>query len=80
MAVQDSGTGIDPEHTDRLFEAFFTTKSDGMGMGLSICRSIINSHGGNITADNNTALGGARLCITLPAASLDGQGIDQARN
>ena len=46
VAVRDSGPGIDPEHIERVFEAFYTTKSNGVGMGLSICRSIIDAHGG----------------------------------
>jgi PAS domain S-box-containing protein len=50
IAVEDSGTGIDPDHMDRIFEAFFTTKPHGMGMGLSICRSIVESHGGSLWA------------------------------
>jgi signal transduction histidine kinase len=67
-AVEDSGPGIAPEHLGRLFESFFTTKEQGMGMGLSICRSIIEAHGGRIAADNESAHGGARVYFTLPAA------------
>jgi C4-dicarboxylate-specific signal transduction histidine kinase len=49
ITVQDSGTGIDLPNLDRIFDAFFTTKSEGMGMGLSICRSIIESHDGHLS-------------------------------
>jgi len=57
VSVRDSGIGIEPSSMGRLFNAFFTTKADGMGMGLSICRSIIQSHGGRIWASNNTGPG-----------------------
>src|SRR5208282_2006256 len=53
VAVRDSGPGIDPEHVERVFDAFYTTKSSGVGMGLSICRSIIEAHGGRLWADAN---------------------------
>ncbi|MDF2620368.1 MAG: multi-sensor signal transduction histidine kinase [Xanthobacteraceae bacterium] len=67
--VEDSGPGIPPEHIDRLFESFFTTKPSGMGMGLPICRSIIEAHGGRITVDRAGTAGGASFSFTLPAAS-----------
>jgi PAS domain S-box-containing protein len=67
VAVQDSGVGIDPEHVDRLFNAFFTTKPSGMGMGLSICRSIIEAHGGKLWASRNAGAG-ATFQFTLPVS------------
>jgi len=57
VAVRDSGPGIDPAHLERVFEAFYTTKSSGVGMGLSICRSIIDAHGGRLWADANEPRG-----------------------
>jgi signal transduction histidine kinase len=65
--IEDSGPGIDPAHLPRLFDSFFTTKEGGMGLGLPICRSIIEAHDGRIQADNESALGGARFSFTLPA-------------
>jgi signal transduction histidine kinase len=67
VAVRDSGPGIDPDHLERVFEAFYTTKSSGVGMGLSICRSIIEAHGGRLWADVNTPRG-AVFQFTLPSA------------
>jgi signal transduction histidine kinase len=57
VAVRDSGPGIDPENPERVFEAFYTTKTSGMGMGLSICRSIIDTHGGRLWAEANAPRG-----------------------
>ncbi|MGF6774790.1 PAS domain S-box-containing protein [Paraburkholderia sp. GAS199] len=65
VIVQDTGNGISEENADRLFSAFFTTKADGMGMGLSICRSIVEAHGGRIWAES-PAGGGAVLQFILP--------------
>jgi signal transduction histidine kinase len=65
VAVRDSGPGIDPEHVERVFEAFYTTKTSGVGMGLSICRSIIDAHGGRLWADSNEPRG-AVFQFTLP--------------
>jgi signal transduction histidine kinase len=65
VAVRDSGPGIDPAHLDRVFDAFYTTKSSGTGMGLSICRSIIHAHGGKLWAEANEPRG-AVFQFTLP--------------
>jgi PAS domain S-box-containing protein len=65
VTVADSGPGIDPTHLERVFEAFYTTKSSGVGMGLSICRSIINAHGGRLWAEVNEPRG-ALFQFTLP--------------
>jgi C4-dicarboxylate-specific signal transduction histidine kinase len=67
VAVRDSGPGIDPKYLDRVFDAFYTTKSSGVGMGLSICRSIIDAHGGQLGVDANTPQG-AVFRFTLPGA------------
>jgi PAS domain S-box-containing protein len=65
IAVEDSGTGLAPEIRDRIFEAFFTTKSDGLGMGLSICRSIVSAHGGRLWAEARQPCG-AIFQFTVP--------------
>jgi PAS domain S-box-containing protein len=66
VQVRDSGSGIDPANLERVFEPFYTTKMSGVGMGLSICRSIISGHGGRLWAETNTPRG-AVFQFTLPA-------------
>jgi signal transduction histidine kinase len=66
VAVRDSGPGIHPAHLDRIFKSFYTTKPNGTGMGLSICRSIIDAHGGRLWAEANEPRG-TIFRFTLPA-------------
>jgi signal transduction histidine kinase len=65
VEVEDFGVGIDPEHINRLFDAFFTTKPKGLGMGLSISRSIIEAHDGRLTVAT-TGKVGTTIRISLP--------------
>jgi PAS domain S-box-containing protein len=66
IAVSDTGHGIAPDRLDQVFEPFYTTKAQGMGMGLAISRTIIEAHGGNIWAENNND-GGATFCFAVSA-------------
>ena len=70
FAVEDSGPGFDPKQLSRIFDAFFTTKSHGVGLGLAICRMIVQRHGGQLTAasDGNN---GARFQFVLPTEFAD---------
>ncbi len=70
ITVEDLGTGIDPNHVDRVFDAFFTTKAQGMGMGLSICRSIVESHGGILSVSPRSP-NGSSFCVMLPTTAPD---------
>jgi signal transduction histidine kinase len=65
VAVRDSGPGLDPNAVDRLFDAFYTTKSQGMGMGLAISRSIVEAHGGRLWATASVSKG-ALFQLALP--------------
>jgi signal transduction histidine kinase len=65
LSVTDNGIGISTENANRLFNAFFTTKSSGLGMGLSVCRSIVEAHGGRMSALSNEGPG-ATFRLVLP--------------
>jgi signal transduction histidine kinase len=65
LSVRDTGVGFEPQSVDRLFEAFFTTKTDGMGIGLAVSRSIIESHGGRLWAASNDGPG-ATFSFSIP--------------
>jgi C4-dicarboxylate-specific signal transduction histidine kinase len=69
ITVEDSGVGISPEVAAKLFSAFFTTKTEGMGLGLSICRSIVEGHGGSISCVTPSTHG-ASMQIALPVPVL----------
>jgi signal transduction histidine kinase len=70
ITVEDSGPGIEPKNVERIFEPFYTTKPGGMGMGLSICRSIIEEHGGRLIATPGRFCGLAmRISLPITAAS-----------
>jgi signal transduction histidine kinase len=71
LAVQDCGSGIDPANLERVFEAFYSTKPGGMGMGLSICRAIIEAHGGKLWASQGVPRG-AVFQFTLAGAPAGG--------
>jgi C4-dicarboxylate-specific signal transduction histidine kinase len=65
VSVGDTGVGLPPQHADKIFNSFFTTKSHGTGLGLQISRSIVESNGGRLWAADNSPRG-ARFCFTLP--------------
>jgi PAS domain S-box-containing protein len=70
VSVRDTGPGIDPERLERVFEAFYTTNSDGVGIGLSICRSIIDAHGGRLWIEANKPRG-ATFHFTVPSGAIE---------
>jgi signal transduction histidine kinase len=74
VSVRDTGTGISPQHADRIFDAFYTTKSHGTGMGLAISRSIVESHGGRLWATSNPGPG-ANFHLALPIEAETAQGV-----
>ena len=68
ISVADSGVGIDPKNMERIFDTFFTTKSDGMGIGLAICRSIVDRHGGTLSV-SPSARHGSVFRVVLPGST-----------
>lgn len=78
MVVRDRGTGVAPEHLPRLFESFFTTKSSGMGLGLPIVRTLVDAHGGSVTADGD-AVEGAVFRVEFPAAGANHKGLQNQK-
>jgi PAS domain S-box-containing protein len=75
LAVTDSGVGFEPHHADRLFEAFYTTRREGMGIGLSVSRSIVESHGGRLSATPNQGFG-ATFSFSIPCRTLRDEAVD----
>jgi signal transduction histidine kinase len=67
VAIEDSGNGIDMADVDRMFQPLYTTKTEGLGMGLAIARTIVDAHGGELRASNNPE-GGATFQFSLPVA------------
>jgi len=79
LTVQDSGVGFDPQSADRIFDAFYTTKTDGMGIGLSVSRSIIESYQGRLWATRNDGPGAA-FSFSIPRAREGSAVADDIRN
>ena len=78
LTVQDAGTGFDLQTMDRLFEGFYTTKNDGMGIGLSVSRSIIESHHGRLWAALNKGPGAA-FSFSIPCVTAGATGVESGR-
>ena len=78
VIVSDTGPGIAPELADRLFQPFVTTKATGMGLGLSICREIVEAHHGRLTTAPASS-GGTVFRVTLPIASREGRPMSPER-
>ena len=75
VKVRDRGMGLSGDMLDKIFQPFYTTRRDGLGMGLAICRSIIEAHGGRLWAENNPGRG-ATFCFTVP---VEGGGVSGTR-
>lgn len=68
VSVEDTGRGLDPVSSGKIYDAFFTTKPEGMGMGLAICRSIVEIHGGSLWAEPRRP-GGTRFIFQIPVVA-----------
>jgi signal transduction histidine kinase len=77
LSIRDSGVGFEPNGVERLFDAFYTTKPDGMGIGLSVCRSIIENHRGRLWALPNEGPG-VTFAFSIPHGSVAGGKLDDA--
>ena len=78
VSIEDRGHGLPRANPDRMFDAFYTTKKEGLGIGLSLCRSIIDSHGGHLWATRATG-GGAKFHFSLPLATGESNHADPDR-
>jgi two-component system sensor kinase FixL len=79
IAVRDRGVGLREDQLEKMFHPFYTTKSDGLGMGLAISRSIIEAHGGRLWAQNNPD-GGATLYFSVPAREVTGDDTNESNS
>lgn len=70
VSVRDSGVGLEPSVRERVFEAFFTTKASGLGMGLAISRRIVDAHGGRLSGEPNPGGPGSTFSFSLPVTPL----------
>ena len=71
LSISDSGPGVSPEHRDQIFNAFYTGKEDGMGMGLAICRSVVEAHHGQIEVGASPDGGGASFALRIPLSDAE---------
>ena len=74
VVISDDGPGIPAAHAERIFDPFFSTKQKGVGLGLAICRKIVNAHGGKLSFQNRTARGGAIFTVALPCSRHENEG------
>jgi C4-dicarboxylate-specific signal transduction histidine kinase len=78
LSVEDTGTGFPPDHLDSIFEPFVTTKPAGLGLGLALCRAIVQAHEGDLSAINNQEGRGATVCCTIPCVDARSQDVSDS--